>query len=170
MTRRLGIGRSILLLAVVVILAVVSIVWAVLSPADYLAGTPADRFLPTFADQLDQKIQTPPTRVYESMSEEHGDSSAYSCEADICFIIRPPGDSGASELASITEDIVYPSGLGSSWTVQKVDFLTATSYCFKRKSVAVSALHGGLDKATLLGKTDNCYVAVYEGEGPGLRP
>ena len=166
MTRRLGIGGSILLLAAV------SIVWAVLNPADYLAGTPADRLLRTSADQLDQKIQTPPTPFYESMATESGDSSAYSCEAEVCFIVRPPGDSSTRELASITEDTVYPSAQGSSYAVQKVDFIgiSATSYCFQRKQRAISALHGALDKALLLGKTDNCYVAVYEGEGPGLRP
>lgn len=39
----------------------------------------------------------------------------------------------------------------------------ATSYCFKRKSVAVSALRSALKDAELLGKTDNGYLTLYRG-------
>jgi hypothetical protein len=45
----------------------------------------------------------------------------------------------------------------------------ATSYCFKSKDLAVFALRGKLHKAELLGKTDDCFVIVYEGSGPALR-
>src|SRR5215213_7055795 len=59
MTLRLGIGGSILLLAVV---AVVITVRAVEPTADQPAGPPAE--------QLSQKIQTPPTPAYNYLPED----------------------------------------------------------------------------------------------------
>jgi hypothetical protein len=44
-----------------------------------------------------------------------------------------------------------------------------SSYCFVDKDLAVSTLRGELDKAELLGKTDRCYVVVYERFGPHLK-
>jgi hypothetical protein len=120
--------------------------------------------------QLDQEIQLKPPPAYEGMSEER-DSSAYSCEATLCFIVLVPGSTSARELASITEEVVYPPKGMSSDDVQNVDFDdTAASYCFQSKDVAVSALGSALKHAVLLGKTDKCYLAVYRGSGPALRP
>jgi hypothetical protein len=197
MTRRLGIGGSILLLAAV------SIVWAVLNPADYLAGTPADRLLRTSADQLDQKIKPHLTPNYIRKGEgcALSELSEFGYSAS-CSIVLTASKSISTELgttpedetaeqtyaaqnlrmvAAVTEEIVGPrfGRVGSSSDVVRISFGEsayqsqgpyATSYCFKSKHVAVTVLRGLLDDAKLLGKTDNCYVAVYEGEGPGLRP
>ena len=74
-------------------------------------------------------------------------------------------------MASITEDMIdNPSDNG---IVLKISFIEqrewelggardiATLYCFKRKRVAISALGDALNDAELLGKTDNCYLALY---------
>jgi hypothetical protein len=37
----------------------------------------------------------------------------------------------------------------------------AKTYCFKRKSIAVSALGSALKDAELLGKTDHCYLTLF---------
>jgi hypothetical protein len=143
-----------------VVLALVITVRAAVHPAEH----PPPEHPASLADKLDQKIRThPPSPTYEDIGEEP-DSSAYSCEADVCFIIRGVS-TDARVLASITEYTVHPANYAS---VQKVDFGIATSYCFQNKHVAVSALRGVWDKAELLGKTDNCYLAVYKGSGPHL--
>jgi hypothetical protein len=85
-------------------------------------------------------------------------------------------------LASITEDAAYDAGVpnadGLSLSFYDASLADsqfglrlqiATSYCFVDKDHAVSTLGGELDKAELLGKTDNCYVAVYEYSGPNLK-
>jgi hypothetical protein len=93
---------------------------------------------------------------------------------------------GAMKLASITEDMITnPVYLRDKdyGLVLRVRFLDksefdlgagddiATIYCFKRKSVAVSALGSALKDAELLGKTDNCYLALYrEGDAELLKP
>src|SRR5215211_683924 len=195
MTLRLGIGGSILLLAVV---AVVITVRAVEPTADQPAGPPAE--------QLSQKIQTPPTPAYhflwqdptlEGSSEEYecaftyqgfpGYYTDYACPAVVTKVADPV------KLASITQQIqggplprqpntVRTSGAGGLHDVAvKVEFNRrtqdwyrsgppqATSYCFEGKDLAVYALHGHLHEAEFLGKTDDCFVIVYEGYGPGLR-
>jgi hypothetical protein len=82
----------------------------------------------------------------------------------------------ARKLASITEDAAVPNADGLSLGFYDADLAdfgirlqNATSYCFVDKDHAVSTLGGELDKAELLGKTDNCYVAVYEYSGPNLK-
>ena len=85
----------------------------------------------------------------------------------------------ARKLASITEDAAVPKADAQSLTfydaalynlgIFELDPPSATSYCFVDKDLAVSTLRGALDKAELLGKTDNCYVAVYEVSGPSLK-
>jgi hypothetical protein len=170
--RLLGIGGGILLLAVV---AVVTIVWAVLR----LPQTPAD--------QLDQELQPTATPAYEFAGYASGTYTVY-CDSSECRVRKacPLGISkcgavtteayGARKVASITEDAAVPNADGLSLSFYNADLddlgirlQNATSYCFVDKDHAVSTLGGELDKAELLGKTDNCYVAVYEGSGPRLK-
>jgi hypothetical protein len=181
----LGIGGGILLLAVV---AVVTIVWAVLPHPQ------------TPADQLDQELQPTPTPAYELLGGGLQSTTSY-CDSSECGVTKPcprgisfcgvvtTEANGARKLASITEDAYsvdeaarilnavpnadelslefYDASLPDSAFGLRL-FQNATSYCFVEKDHAVSTLGGKLDKAELLGKTDNCYVAVYEGSGPRL--
>ena len=51
--------------------------------------------------------------------------------------------------------------------------INATGFCFNDKDVAISALRGALDQAELLGKTNGCYVAIYQDYDvhvPDLKP
>ena len=178
-TRLLGIRVSILLPTVLaMVLAVVIIVWFVLSPAERLAGTPADDLLGTrlAAYQLDQEIQLKPPPAYE-LALQSSNSSAFPCEPEVegydhsfCWMVATEA-TGARQLASITDDMITnPSDYG---IVLKISFIDqreyvlggardfATLYCFKRKNVAISALGDALNDAELLGKTDNCYLALY---------
>jgi hypothetical protein len=115
MTRLLGIRVSILLPTVLaIVLAVVIIVWFVLSPADRLAGTPADHLLGTrlAAYQLDQEIQLKPPPAYDPV--EDSESSAYgvySCEpgVDRCIGVETHA-TRAVALASITKDYLGSNG------------------------------------------------------------
>jgi hypothetical protein len=171
----LGIGGGILLLAVV---AMVTIVWAVL------------RHPQTPADQLDQELQPTPTPAYEFAGYSSGTTTTtVYCDSGECRVRKacPRGISkcgsvttealDARKWASITEDAAVPNADGLSLSFYDEDLahlgigpeLNATSYCFVDKDHAVSTLGGELDKAELLGKTDNCYVAVYEGSGPRLK-
>jgi hypothetical protein len=176
--RLLGIGGGILLLAVV---AVVTIVWAV------------PRHPQTPADQLDQGLQPTPTPAYELVGDYRSGTTFY-CDSSECGASKacPRGISicgtvtteanGARKLASITEDAAYDAGVpnadGLSLSFYDASLADsefglrlqiATSYCFVDKDHAVSTLGGELDKAVLLGKTDECYVAVYEYSGPNLK-
>ena len=156
------------------VVAVVTIVWAVL------------RHPQTPADQLDQDLQPTPTPAYEVVSYNSGKTS--DCDSTECRVTKacPRGISNCNEvsteatdarkLASITEHAAVPNADGQSLTFYDAALydlhiiqLDATSYCFVDKDLAVSTLRGELDKAELLGKTDNCYVAVYEGSGPSLK-
>ena len=168
-----GIGGGILLLAVG---AVVTIVWAVL------------RHPQTPADQLDQELQPTPTPAYEVVHLHYHSGSTSSCSSGECRVTKAcprrisncnevsTEANGARKLASITEDATVPNADAQSLTFYDAAFydlhiieLDATSYCFVDKDLAVSTLRGELDKAELLGKTDNCYVTVYEGSGPSLK-
>jgi hypothetical protein len=184
--RLLGIGLSFLLLMTV--LAGGIAFWAVLHPVDHPAGTPGDLLLST-TDELDHQIQLKRPPAYEIAEES--DSSAISCEVvdsgystyDGCLIV-PTEATSAMKLASITEDIITNSDYVRSnyGLVLRVRFIDqsgydqglgddiATIYCFKGKSVAVSALRGELAKAELLGKTDHCYLALYrDGDAAHLK-
>jgi hypothetical protein len=139
---------------------------------------------------LTEALKPPP--AYEIADES--DSSAFSCELEDsgystydngCSIV-PTETTGALKLASITEDMTTnPMYVGGKdyGRVLRVRFIDkseyhlggndtiATIYCFKRKSVAVSALRGELDKAELLGRTDNCYLVLYrDGDAELLKP
>jgi hypothetical protein len=168
----LGIGGGILLLAVV---AVVTIVWAVLR----LPQTPAD--------QLDQELQPTATPAYKVISHGSGNTTE-SWSSGECTVTKvcPRGISNCNEvsteandarkLASITEEAAVPNADAQSLkfydaALYDLDIieLVATSYCFVDKDLAVSTLRGELDKAELLGKTDRCYVVVYERFGPHLK-
>jgi len=169
MTLRLGIGGSTLLLAVV---AVVITVRAVEPPADHSAGPSAD--------QLDQEIQLKPPPAYELADES--DSSAFSCEPEdkgycpsVCFMVLTEAF-GAKQLASINEDMItnpdylLDKDYGLVLRIQfldKSEFATgfgdydiATSYCFKRKSVAVSALQRIAMTLTRMHATDTCLAVA----------
>jgi hypothetical protein len=175
----LGIGGGILLLAVV---AVLTIVWAVLPPPQ------------TPADQLDQGLKPTPTPAYELVGRYGSGTPHYYCDSSECGVSRacPRGISicnsviteanGARKLASITEDAAYDAGVPNAdglslrfYDASLADsqfglrLQIATSYCFVDKDHAVSTLGGELDKAVWLGKTDECYVAVYEYSGPNLK-
>jgi hypothetical protein len=141
--------------------------------------------------QLDQEIQLKPPPVYQGPVES--DSSAFSCETEElgyplpsgCFNFVLTEATGAMKLASITEDILTTPGLMRCCDyglVQRVGFFhkdeysgdpgnpIATIYCFKSKRVAVSALGGALKDAELLGKTENCSLALYRGDAERLKP
>jgi hypothetical protein len=159
----------------------------VLNPVGHLAGTPAG------TDKLDQEIQLKPPPAYE-LAPDESDASAYSysCEPEdlgydpsVCFEVLTDA-TGAIKLASITEEMITdPDYLRDKATglVLRVRFIDsseygrsivddiATIYCFKRKSIAVSALGGALKDAELLGKTDHCYLTLYrEGDAELLKP
>jgi hypothetical protein len=184
MTRLLGIRVSILLPTV---LAVVIIVWFVLSPADRLAGTPADHLLgtPLAAYQLDQKIDLTPTPEYAPVEDSEASASAgYICEPGVDRCIGVETDATrAVALASITKDYLGSNGGLSNLTkgdltkgdgkvlmMEFYDFSLGqphgASYCFDSKD-AVFATLGNLDEAQLLGTIDysssdeeHCYIVV----------
>ena len=154
----------------------------------------------TPTDQLDQKIKPHLTPNYIRKGEGCALSEfGYSASCFIVLTASKsistelgttPGDETAEQqyaaqnlrmVAAVTEEIVGPTfgKVGSSSDVVRISFGEiayqsqapyATSYCFKSKHVAVTALRGLLDDAKLLGKTNSCYVAVYEGYGPSLNP
>jgi hypothetical protein len=111
-------------------------------------------------------------------------SSAYACEprVDACPYVDTKA-TGAKKLASITEEIAGTYTGTDVVSVQFYDLIiddrtgarirsnAHTGYCFYDKDVAVSALRSALDQAELLGKTYDCYVAIYEGyDAPDLNP
>ena len=176
MIRRFGLALSILFL--VAVLAGVIAAWAEQRTAG-LAGLPA--FLP--GDQLGQRIQTlPPPAFY---TEDSSDSSAMSCEPEdlgypsFCYTAYTEA-TDTMKLASIVEDLdTDPAAFDPAWLERNYDYLLqvwfvdaselpagdydiATGYCFVHKSVAVSAVGSALKDAELLGKTDNCYLALYK--------
>jgi hypothetical protein len=181
MPHLLGLRLGILL---VVVLAGIMTVWAVIRPTPTTHQTPAAQ-LDQEKAQLDQEIQLKPPPAYE-LAPDESDASAYSssCEpedlgynASVCFEVLTDA-TGAIKLASITEEMITnPDYLadtdyglvlrvrfidGSQYGRNIVDDI-ATIYCFKRKSVAVSALGSALKDAELLGTTDNCYLTLYRG-------
>jgi hypothetical protein len=146
-----------------------------------------DRFVesPTerLEERLGQKIEYQPTPEYFENRGGIIDNPAYACKprVDACPYIDTKA-TGAKKLAYLTDEV------GSGWTggtdVVSVLFyhglndrygprtirVNATSYCFYDKDVAVAALRGTLDEAELVGKTFDCYIAIYEGDGPDLKP
>jgi hypothetical protein len=187
--RLLGLGLSFLLLTV---LAGVIIVWAAKTTADQPAGPPTEQHSqkiqtpPTPAyNFLWQDPSTEGEDDYECdlVTRGYGDSyppSAY-CPAVNTKAADP------LELASITQQIQggpiqdrdvtntrAADGLGANVLTVQFNRRTedwyrsvhpqATSYCFIGKDLALDALGGQLDKAELLGKTDDCFVIVYEGD------
>jgi hypothetical protein len=183
MPHLLGLRLGILL---VVVLAGVMTVWAVIRPTPTTHQTPAA--------QLNQEIQLKPPPAYE-LAPDESDASAYSssCEPEdlgynpsVCFEVLTDA-TGAIKLASITEEMITnPDYLRDKdyGLVLRVRFIDnsqygrsivddiATIYCFKRKSVAVSALGSALKDAELLGTTDNCYLTLYKegGDAELLKP
>ncbi len=176
-----------------VIVAVLIIDWAVETPAEQREQEIQQREqeiaqLDQEIAQLDQEIQLKPPPAYEIADES--DSSAFSCEPEdlgynpsVCLMVLTEA-TGAMKLASITEDMINnPVYMTDYGLVLRVRFLDksefdegrgsdiATGYCFKRKSVAVSALGSALKDAELLGKADYCYLTLYrEGDAELLKP
>jgi len=175
--RRLGLALSILF---VVAIAGGIISWAVETPAKQREGE-----LQQKPQNLNDKIQTPPTPSYQVANET--DSSVYSCDLEdelnyaesYCPTVFTE-KAGAMKLASITEDLY------ASDTVLRVEFYSrfedpssffATSYCFESKNVADHALGSSLDDAEFVGKlvgkttVQDCYLAIYDaGFEPELKP
>ena len=170
MIRRLGLVLSIVL---VVLIAGGIISWAVETPAEQRERE-LHQELQRKRQLLDQKINLKPPPDY-TINTDTIDSSAHPCdrEVDTCMVVYTEGNYDAKGLASITRSILsdpnYPTGATS---IQFVDGIsmedTGMSFCFEDKDVAASVLRGELDNAALLGKTDNCYIAVYEDSGPDL--
>ena len=181
MIRRLGFGLSILFL--MALLAGVITFWAVLGNADHPRGTPGDVLLDIPADQLDQEIQLKPPPAFST--ENNSDSDVVPCEPEdlgypsYCYMVYTEA-TDTMKLASIVEDLsADPASLDPAWLddagydyLRQVWFVDkseryelhdiATGYCFVHKSAAVSALGSALKDAELLGKTDNCYLALYK--------
>src|SRR5215212_6185687 len=119
MTRRLGIGVSILLLA---ILAVVTTIWA----AKTTTGPSADQPDQEKA-QLDQELQLkPPPAFY---TEDESDSSAVPCEPEglgypsFCYTAHTEA-TDTMKLASIVEDVsTDPASFDPAWLDDNHDYL-----------------------------------------------
>jgi hypothetical protein len=157
---------------------------------DWAAETPREQL----GQQLGQEIKLPPTpeyRVYYEASSLYESSSASDCVlayqgdyAGYACIVLITGASDPVKLASITQELRAEPSSGtdvamdpeSTFAVVKVSFSRselaanhAISYCFGSKDLAADALRGKLHKAEWVGKTDDCFVIVYEGTGPALR-
>jgi hypothetical protein len=177
MIQLLGLGLSFLLLTV---LAGVIIVWAAKTTADQRAGPPTE--------QLSQKIQTPPTPAHNYLPEDPSKAGEDNFECELenkayfdfydanCSAVNTKA-ADPVKLASITQQIKggqHASVLQLEFNRRTEDWYQsgspqATSYCFEIKENAVYALGGHLDEAELLGKTKDCFVIVYEGDGPHIR-
>jgi hypothetical protein len=196
MIRHWRLGLSVSFLAV---LAGTLTAWAVETHSeqvdqelDWAVETPREQL----GQQLGQEIKLPPTpeyRLYYEASSLYESSSASDCVLayqgnydgyDCIHLITEASD--LEELASITQELradpnsgsdaaTYAAG-GYDLDVMKVSFRSseladdhARSYCFGSKDLAADALRGKLHKAEWVGKTDDCFVIVYEGSGPALR-
>jgi len=187
MIQLLGLGLSFLLLTV---LAGVIIDWAAMTTADQPAGPPTEQLsqkIQTPPTPTYNYLPIDPSKEGESdyecvlVARGYGDSSPPSayCPAVITKAADPV------KLASITQQIQSGPIQDRDKTIEadgldafalKVEFNRrfedwwggrppqATSYCFIGKDLALDALGGQLDKAELLGKTDDCFVIVYEGD------
>ena len=190
MIRHWRLGLSVSFLAV---LAVVLTAWAVRTHSEQVDGK-LDWAVETPSEHLDQEIRTSPTPAYQlyyEASSLYESSSASDCVLayqghydgyDCIHLITKASD--PEELASITQELRAEPSSGtdvamaaeSDFAVVKVWFRRseladahATSYCFGSKDLAADALRGKLHKAEMVGKTDDCFVIVYEGSGPALR-
>jgi hypothetical protein len=158
---------------------------------DWAVETPREQL----GQQLGQEIKLPPTpeySLYYEASSRYESSSASDCVLayqgnydgyDCIHLITEASD--PEELASITQELRADPNSGSEAAtyggdydldVMKVWFRSseladahAISYCFGSKDLAADALRGKLHKAEWVGKTDDCFVIVYEGSGPALR-
>ena len=140
---------------------------------DRFGESPTERL----EERLGQKIEYQPTPEYFEQRGDVLDNPQYACEprVDACPWIHTKA-TGAKTLAYLTDEV------GSGWTggtdVVSVQFYDGsfsgwpndTGYCFYDKDVAVHALRGVFDEAELVGKTFDCYIAIYEGDGPDLKP
>jgi hypothetical protein len=195
MIRHWRLGLSVSFLAV---LAGTLTAWAVETHSeqvdqelDWAVETPREQL----GQQLGQEIKLPPTpeyRLYYEASSLYESSSASDCVLayqgnydgyDCIHLITEASD--PEELASITQELRADPNSGSEAAtyggdydldVMKVWFRSseladahAISYCFGSKDLAADALRGKLHKAEWVGKTDDCFVIVYEGSGPALR-
>jgi hypothetical protein len=173
-------NRNMLLrMALAVGILVVVVEWAyVISRA--VEGPPAepvdqilDWAVETPSEQLGQEIKPQPTPAYDLMEEDpavEGSSEEGSCEESSrdtfgfgyeCLFV----DTKATDpvkLASITDAVLYGNGQVEFLRHQDWDSSPkALSYCFTSKNAAVQNPYVDLNKAKLLGRVGNCYMAVY---------
>jgi hypothetical protein len=140
---------------------------------DRFVESPTERRDRIARDQLGQKIefQLPPQYILNS------GPSACKPRVDVCYLVYTK-HTGAKTLAYITDEVAGDSVVGDVFSVQFFDekddtpgrTFDATSYCFYDEDDAVAALRGTLDEAELVGKTFDCYIAIYEGIVPDLKP
>jgi hypothetical protein len=143
--------------------------WAVETPVDQIL----DWAVETPSEQLGQEIKPQPTPAYDLMEEDpavEGSSEEGSCEESSedtfgygyeCLFV----DTKATDpvkLASITAEVLYGNGQVEFSRHQDWDSSPkALSYCFTSKNAAVQNPYVDLNKAKLLGRVGNCYIAVY---------
>ena len=163
MSNRLGLALSVLSL---VVLAGVLTVWAV---RIHIAS-----------EQLGQEIKLPPTPAYQDYYEdsslspvssggtecdvsEIGHYEEYACHDVITKVTDP------AELASITQELNagqmgYADVMEVSFSRSELGDTQFTSYCFDSEFRAADALRRHPSYLPrLVGRTDDCYVIVYEG-------
>jgi hypothetical protein len=143
--------------------------WAVETPVDQIL----DWAVETPSEQLGQEIKPQPTPAYDLMEEDpavEGSSEEGSCEESSrdtfgfgyeCLFV----DTKATDpvkLASITDAVLYGNGQVEFSRHQDWDSSPkALNYCFTSKNAAVQNPYVDLNKAKLLGRVGNCYIAVY---------
>jgi hypothetical protein len=150
---------------------------------DRFVESPTERLDRMARAQLGQKIPYQPTPEYFENRGDMIDNPKYACKprVDACSYIDTKA-TGAKKLAYLTDElnsnwtggtdvvsVLFYHGLNDRYGPRTIR-VNATGYCFYDKDVAVAALRGALDQAELVGKTFDCYVAIYEGNGPDLKP
>jgi hypothetical protein len=185
MRRRFGLALSVLSL---VVLAGVLTAWAVETHSEQV-DQKLDWAVETPREQLGQEINLPPTPEYGlwyetgplasdasadaecDLSDMGGYHDEYGCLDVITKVTDPV------ELVSITEELktdpssgaavagTYPDVMEVSFYRREAGTPQFSSYCFANEWFAADALRSHPDdfgKPVLAGKTDNCYVLVYE--------
>jgi hypothetical protein len=188
MIRHRRLGLSVSFLAVLAGTLTAWTVWAVETHSEQV-DQKLDWAVETPREQLGQEIKLPPTPEYSLYYEastlsggssaaadcvlpDEGQYDAYACEDVITKVTGPV------KLASITEELKADPKSGSEVAggayidVMQVSFSRSeqsnahsTSYCFETEGLAADALRGHSDdveRPVLAGRTDNCYVIVYE--------
>jgi hypothetical protein len=176
MRRRLGLALSVLSL---VVLAGVLTTWAVETHIEQV-DQKLDWAVEPPSEQLGQEIKLPPTPAYQDYYEdsslspvssggtecdvsEIGHYEEYACHDVITKVTDP------AELASITQELNagqmgYADVMEVSFRRSEMGDTQFTSYCFEFEFCATDALRRHPSYLpSLVGRTDDCYVIVYEG-------